>query len=83
MCMPVPMAMHSAVKVLATWLLRSWIQIPFRAWMFVPCLYTLFHAEALRQAVYLSKESCNVYVRNECVMEKRTGPYSNWCKSVK
>jgi len=41
MCLPIPMAVQSEVKVLATWLLRLWVQITFQAWMFVPCLYML------------------------------------------
>jgi len=40
--MPVHMVVQSEVKFLATWLLRSWVQIPFQAWMFVPCLYMFY-----------------------------------------
>lgn len=43
----------------------------------------VFPCRGLAQADYLSKESCNVCVRNECVMKKRSKPYSNWCKTVK
>jgi hypothetical protein len=38
---PVTVAVRSEAWVLAGWLLGSWVQIPLKAWMFVPCLSVL------------------------------------------
>jgi hypothetical protein len=35
---PVTVAVRSEAWVLAGWLLGSWVRIPLKAWMFVPCL---------------------------------------------
>jgi len=35
-------AVQSEAKILATWLLRLWVWIPLRAWVFRSCLYMLF-----------------------------------------
>jgi hypothetical protein len=39
--LPVTVAVRSEVWVLAGWLLGSWVQIPLKAWLFVPCLSVL------------------------------------------
>jgi hypothetical protein len=38
---PVTVAVRSEAWVLAGWLLGSWVRIPLKAWMFVPCLSVL------------------------------------------
>jgi hypothetical protein len=38
---PVTVAVRSEAWVLASWLLESWVRIPLKAWMFVPCLSVL------------------------------------------
>jgi hypothetical protein len=39
--MPVTVAVQSEAWVSADWLLGSWVRIPLKAWMFVPCLSVL------------------------------------------
>jgi hypothetical protein len=53
-------AVRSEAWVLAGWLLGSWVRIPLKAWMFVPCISVLccpVYVEALRRADHSSKES--------------------------
>jgi hypothetical protein len=40
--LPVTVAVRSEAWVLAGWLLGSWVRIPLKAWMFVPCLSALW-----------------------------------------
>jgi hypothetical protein len=69
--MRVPEAVRSEAKVLAACLLRSRVGIPLRTWMFVPCLYLFCcPGTGLATSYHLSKESCNVCVRNKWVMER-------------
>jgi hypothetical protein len=39
---PVTVAVRSEARVLAGWLLGSWVRIPLKAWMFLPCLSVLY-----------------------------------------
>jgi hypothetical protein len=53
----------SEAWVMAGWLLGSWVRIPLKAWMFVPCLSVLccpVQVEALRRDDYSSYHMSNI-----------------------